>query len=279
MPVFSFVLCLLVVSSALADATTLAYQGPNAQDQLEIEGVYFAIGPDLEIGGEVRKIELYITILRGIGRQDLSLTIAGKELGNIFYFASRVGYNPQERSDIIDINSYGVSMNGARQNLFFQVDTKKQIVSGDVYSSIFETEEPIFVRGEKLISISDKLAESRQRNCGQPEDYLGVYEGTMADGESTKLIIQSLRTSDTETTLTANLIRGVRILYHDGIYDPGVQMFIFKKDFGYSFRGIARKLMLLCDQDEDYWILRGINIATNGGILSNMEFRKKKNAK
>lgn len=273
------IIFLLFSPDFLAAGVDWAQRGMTPEEGLpyEVEGVYRALGPEIENIGVEKRVEFKITLVKSDRTGHLNFTVANGRTGNILFFASQVPVT-RERENRVVIESSGTSMTGARQYLRMEIDLVNKTLTGEIDANYLATVGPIFIEGTKENSILEALENNRVQKCGEIENYLGLFLGRVFETGTTEVVIKSLKDRDGRQVLTANLDPNyLKSLYPDGNFNENLGILSFEYDLTYPFNGKFRKLILFCDQDELYWILRGLHIASNGRMIRDIELRKKKN--
>lgn len=240
---------------------------------LEVEGVYELQGPD--------GLPLVLTILQSVRTQKLTLTISRANANVKFFYASDVKFTEQGSSQFL-VTSVGSDMMGIRTEILMEIDVPTGTLRGTVDGNFLKTDELIELKGQKVKSIYESWTKSVSRSCEDYKMYLGTYSGTAArpSGEKKEvtLNIREMKDKNGNPVLAGNYGTDLsRIRFHDGYYSQSLRLLTLVNDVQFAFTGDMKKLMLMCDQDEKDYILRGFHFSSAGTIVRDIELRKPKN--
>jgi hypothetical protein len=235
----------------------------------ELEGVY-------EVKVESEKIvELRMTLLKNLDSERLSLTFATAFSNQTIFFLSCVVIEKIIGSTY-KIEAKGLNYSGARTAISLAIDINTMTVKGELSGNFLRNEKPLLMTGKRLESIYEILRASRGVPCGPQDNFYGTYKGFFGDNKPAQLNVFRYEKSNGTEGISGNIISSINILFHDGQFDKSNSLLSLVNNYGYSFSGQSKKLMFVCEQDSEYYILRGLHISSTGTIVRNALFKKAK---
>lgn len=234
----------------------------------EIEGVYAM--------DKVNDVAVHITLLLNLRTNTLNLTVARQGSNSILFFLPSVEVYKNSETEFV-VEGSGADYNMTRSFVTLSINVSDKKISGRIESNLIRDGKSFALTGTKLESVYELLQRSGDRSCGKLEDYIGSFDGNFSEIDKAKLNIFYMKDKNNEKVLAANLLLGeTRILYHDGFFSEKSMFLTLDSDVTFASNGRARKMLLVCDQDEDNFILHGIHVASTGNIVKNILFKKPK---
>ncbi len=236
---------------------------------LEIEGVY-----NLKIQAE-KILNLKMTLLKNIDSERLSLTFSLVGTNQIILYLSCVEL---QKVDLVNykIEASGLNTRGARSFLSIDLNIVDQSIKGELSGNFLRDEYPLQLSGNKMVSIFEVAQNSTGSGCQPSDDFLGTYKGFFGANRPATLNIFKFKKSNGTFGMSGNIISSINILYHDGEFSPNQNLLSLANNYSYTFNGQAKKLMLICEIDNNEFVLRGVHISSSGSLIDNILFRKSK---
>ena len=215
----------------------------------------------------------------------INITLSSTKFGAIYHFAPDVSFFLDPNEEFIAVKADGTSMNGRVVSMSFKIFAKDFSILGTVDGNFIEGPGHLSFTGSKETSVEESLGETSLRaSCPAEDELMGLYHGSFSDEKNARFTLKKVASGDT-LAIVGNIAfpslgKGPEViihkaLYHDGYVSKTLKRVTLVSDKSYFMNGRSKKLVLLCDEDEKGFFLRGVHYSSSGHIVNNIIFRKK----